>query len=89
MDLVIDTEGNIYFLEVNQAGQFLFIEEVLPGIPLLHAMTAFLSSGRVDYSMHCVKSRRFADYSVTEHHAQAIERQKKRTISEQFQAVEA
>ncbi len=58
VDLVVDRQGEIYFLEVNQAGAFLFVEESLPELPILRAMAAMLSAGRTDYSIDdCVDVR--------------------------------
>ena len=48
IDLVVDKRGDFHFLEVNQAGQFLFVEDMLPEYPILQRMTALLISGRVD-----------------------------------------
>jgi hypothetical protein len=55
IDLVVDKNGGFHFLEVNQAGQFLFVEEMQPGWPILQAMTAMLVSGRVDYALDSVE----------------------------------
>lgn len=51
IDLVVDRQGEVYFLEVNQAGQFLFVEDMVPDYPILRAMTAMLASGRTDYDI--------------------------------------
>jgi hypothetical protein len=48
-DLVVTPEGEYVFLEVNQAGQFLFVEE-MTGLPLLDAMCELLIQGRCDFS---------------------------------------
>ncbi|HET8553531.1 MAG TPA: hypothetical protein VFL78_01800 [Rhodanobacteraceae bacterium] len=66
IDLVVDREGNIFFLEVNQAGQFLFIEERLPEIHLLRAITAMLIEGRCDYSLNACRMLHFSDYEDSE-----------------------
>ena len=55
IDLVIDKDGGFHFLEVNQAGQFLFVEEMLPAWPILQAMTAMLVSGRTDYVLDSIE----------------------------------
>lgn len=45
IDLCIDIEnGDVIFLEVNEAGQFLFQEEIVPEFPILDAFTHFLLS---------------------------------------------
>lgn len=51
IDLVQDAAGQLYFLEVNQQGQFLFIEKMLPELPLLQAMSCLLAEGNVAYSL--------------------------------------
>ncbi|MEO5625540.1 MAG: hypothetical protein ABIQ70_05990 [Dokdonella sp.] len=51
IDLVADAEGKLHFLEVNQTGQYLFVEELVPELPLLRAMCAMLAEGRTDYSL--------------------------------------
>jgi glutathione synthase/RimK-type ligase-like ATP-grasp enzyme len=47
-DFVVTPNGKYVFLEVNQAGQFLFIEEAT-GMPLLDAFAEFLLAGRADF----------------------------------------
>ena len=66
LDLAVDHLGNVYFLEVNQAGQFLFMEEALPELPLTRAMAAMLSSGRIDYGLGDCIEVKLADYLETE-----------------------
>ncbi len=66
IDLVVDHAGDAFFLEVNQAGQFLFVEERLPELPLLRAMAAMLLSGRSDYALHDSVEVGFADYLRSE-----------------------
>jgi glutathione synthase/RimK-type ligase-like ATP-grasp enzyme len=51
IDLVVDARGQLYFLEVNQQGQFLFIEKMLPGFPLLQAVSSMLATGEAKYSL--------------------------------------
>ncbi|NII11793.1 hypothetical protein [Oleiagrimonas sp. C23AA] len=62
VDLVVDRSGRIYFLEVNQAGQFLFIEDRLKRVPLLRSMAALLISGRVDYELDVCRNLSLSDY---------------------------
>ncbi|MBN1209753.1 MAG: hypothetical protein JXB05_33195 [Myxococcaceae bacterium] len=62
VDLVVDSDGDLHFLEVNQGGQFLFAEELVESLPLLKAMCALLAQGRVDYSLDApleISMRRF------------------------------
>jgi hypothetical protein len=51
IDLALDRDGDLHFLEVNQTGQYLFVEEWLPQLPLLRSMCAMLAQGRTDYSL--------------------------------------
>jgi glutathione synthase/RimK-type ligase-like ATP-grasp enzyme len=62
IDLVVDHDGNMFFLEVNQQGQFLFVEQSLPGVPLLRAMTSLLMSGRSDYAIDASAELHFSEY---------------------------
>jgi hypothetical protein len=47
-DFIVTPEGEHVFLEVNEMGQFLFIERYC-GLPLLDAFSEFLFQGRVDF----------------------------------------
>lgn len=44
IDLVVDLSGRVWFLEVNQMGQFLWLEERCSSIPLLDTFVQFLLS---------------------------------------------
>jgi glutathione synthase/RimK-type ligase-like ATP-grasp enzyme len=68
IDLAIDANGEAHFLEVNQAGQFLFVEDLLPSLPLLRAMSAMLAEGRPDYSLATIAQVSYADYCASEEH---------------------
>ncbi len=68
IDVVIDTGGEAQFLEVNQAGQFLFIEEMVESLPLLRAMSALLASGRTDYSLDTSPDVTYRAYTASEPH---------------------
>lgn len=72
VDFVSDHEGHLYFLEVNQQGQFLFIEERAPEIPLLRAMTSMMLEGRTDYSMEACKGLSFSDYLNSEEYSRLL-----------------
>ena len=41
-DFIVDECGAYHFLEVNQQGQFLWVEEECPGIPMLDAFVSFV-----------------------------------------------
>jgi glutathione synthase/RimK-type ligase-like ATP-grasp enzyme len=51
IDLVMDMAGQLHFLEVNQQGQFLFIEKMLPELRLLQAISAMLATGDARYPL--------------------------------------
>ena len=42
IDIVVDKDGTYQFLEVNQQGQFLWIEQLCPEVKLLDAFVRFL-----------------------------------------------
>lgn len=48
IDILVTPDGRHLFLEVNEMGQFLFVEN-LAGIPLLDAFAEFLVQGRPDF----------------------------------------
>lgn len=48
-DFIVSENGSYIFLEVNAAGQFLWIEDVLPEARLLSAMCGFLYSGNPNF----------------------------------------
>jgi glutathione synthase/RimK-type ligase-like ATP-grasp enzyme len=49
-DLVVTPEGDFYFLEVNEMGQFLWIEEINPDIRLLDPFCDFLIQATPDFT---------------------------------------
>lgn len=60
-DFVVTPDGRTVFLEVNQMGQFLFVEEEA-GLPLLDAFTEFLLQGKPDFDWSPERVEvRFAD----------------------------
>lgn len=54
IDLVVDEDDHLHFLEINQAGQFLFVEHALPELPLLRAIAAMLAQARADYALEAM-----------------------------------
>lgn len=48
-DFCVDRLGNHVFLEVNDAGQFLWMSNVLPDLPIVDAFTDFLCAGERQY----------------------------------------
>ncbi|NYE30275.1 hypothetical protein HDE78_003244 [Rhodanobacter sp. K2T2] len=51
LDFVVDADGAYQFLEVNQAGQFLFLEDMIPDIGVMRMVASFLAAGKRDYSV--------------------------------------
>jgi len=49
LDVAVRPDGEYVFIEANEAGQFLFLEEQCPTIPVLDAFCQFLASGDVDF----------------------------------------
>lgn len=49
LDFIVTPESEYVFLEVNQMGQFLWLEELLPQVQLLDAFCAMLGQGRPDF----------------------------------------
>lgn len=62
-DLIVTPGGDYCFIEVNQAGQFLWQEEHLPDLPLLDAMCRFLASSDAAFRYVApVAALRFEDF---------------------------
>lgn len=81
IDLVRDRRGEYHFLEVNQVGQFLFIERWIDSLPLLQAMSAMFVECRSDYSLESCPAVSYREYLASEDHevwrkevSEAIER---------------
>ncbi len=71
IDLVVDASGDAHFLEINQAGQFLFLEPDLPELPLLRAFSAMLLQARSDYDLDAVPAHvSTASYMDSDAHTQ-------------------
>lgn len=49
-DFIVTPDNEYYFLEINEQGQFLWVEEVNPDIKMLDAFTDFLVSGSSDFT---------------------------------------
>lgn len=86
VDIVVDHDGNEHFLEVNQAGQFVFVEEKLPSVPLLHAMTAMLAKGSSDYSLNDASAVSFNDFIETEAYEKVMESLRKEPLRVSIEA---
>ena len=48
-DFIVTPEGDYIFLEINEMGAFLWIEQHLPDLGLLDAFCEFLIQGRTDF----------------------------------------
>jgi hypothetical protein len=48
-DFAVDEEGQWIFFEVNEAGQFLWLEDNLPDLPLLEITSQFLAAPSADF----------------------------------------
>ena len=59
LDFVIGVDGKYYFLEVNEAGQFLFLERRCPELKILSSMTSMLIKGKLD---SCEDTRALISY---------------------------
>ncbi|SEM58286.1 hypothetical protein SAMN05428989_4111 [Pseudoxanthomonas sp. GM95] len=51
MDLIVTPDNQLYFLEVNPGGQFLFVEDALPQYELLRSFASMLAAGRSSYDL--------------------------------------
>ena len=50
IDLIVTPQGEYVFLEVNEMGQFLWVEQREPACPLLRAFATMLIEGRLNRS---------------------------------------
>jgi glutathione synthase/RimK-type ligase-like ATP-grasp enzyme len=69
LDFVIDSNGVHHFLEINQAGQFLFLEDLLPDIGILRMMASFLAAGVCEYPIIDDASLTMAEFRSSETYA--------------------
>lgn len=51
MDLIVTPDDELYFLEVNPGGQFLFVEDALPEYDLLRSFVSMLAAGCTSYDL--------------------------------------
>ncbi|HEX8644283.1 MAG TPA: hypothetical protein VF702_10270 [Allosphingosinicella sp.] len=67
-DFIVTPGGELFFLEVNPMGQFLWQEERCPDLPLLDAFCGFLASGDAGFAWRPSASPlRWADYVASMH----------------------
>jgi len=72
-DLIVDTEGRWVFLEINEAGNWLWIEGLNSEIPLLDCFARFLISCNPEFDYGSVNAGRLklADFTAFGHHIRA------------------
>ena len=68
LDFVVGVDGEPYFLEINPAGQFLFVEDFIPEFRLLEAFSAMLMAGSFDYRMDAFPDISLARFEQTDDH---------------------
>ncbi|GFZ96626.1 hypothetical protein GCM10011408_16290 [Dyella caseinilytica] len=74
LDFVVDADGAYQFLEINQAGQFLFLEDMIPDIGVMRMMASFLAAGARDYSVVEDASLTMAEFRASEAYAAMADR---------------
>lgn len=62
IDLIVDVTGNVYFLEINESGQFLWKEDACPDLPMLSAFCSFLLSKGKSISLPQTCGLKLADF---------------------------
>jgi len=73
-DLIVTPTGDTVFLEVNEAGSFLWLEEQNPEFRLLDIFCEFLLQGRVDFKRtESLSSVRFHDVEADALHRMKVE----------------
>jgi glutathione synthase/RimK-type ligase-like ATP-grasp enzyme len=60
-DFIVTPDGDYYFLEMNEAGQFLWIEQLNPDIPMLDIFTNFLTTKQHNFQYKMSESRLYLD----------------------------
>ena len=69
IDIVQDLEGRYIFLEINPQGQFLWLEDINPNLPMLDAFSDFLMDGSQDFEWRgpsLSRDRSMASYRQSE-----------------------
>lgn len=74
-DLVVTPEGDYIFLEVNEMGAFLWLEEELPELHLVDSFCEFLCQGREDFQVNSKRPR----VTLAEVHDDAVRRMESST----------
>ena len=65
-DFIVTPDGEYYFLEINEQGQFLWLEDMNPEIKMLDAFTEFLIAGSSDFTWN----KRSASTSIRDYYSQ-------------------
>jgi hypothetical protein len=73
IDFIVTPAGEYVFLEVNQMGQFLWVEQANPEFPLLQAFAEFLVSGDPEFRFRSEPDPRFAFASVHPHALELVQ----------------
>ena len=63
-DLAVDTAGNRIFFEINEQGQFLWLEEVNPDIRMLDRLVSFMEAPSDDFRWDGRERFAFADWEA-------------------------
>jgi glutathione synthase/RimK-type ligase-like ATP-grasp enzyme len=65
-DIARTRQGDYVFLEVNEAGQFLFLEDQSPQLPMLDALCQFLASGDPQFRFEAPTGLSLVDFEKSE-----------------------
>jgi glutathione synthase/RimK-type ligase-like ATP-grasp enzyme len=65
-DIARTRQGDYVFLEANEAGQFLFLEDQSPGLPMLDAFCQFLESGDPEFRFDAPSGLALADFEKSD-----------------------
>jgi hypothetical protein len=74
LDFVVDADGAYQFLEINQAGQFLFLEDMIPDIGVMRMVASFLAAGTRDYTVDEDTTLTMAAFRASEAYADLARR---------------
>ena len=73
IDVIRQPDGHWTFLEVNEMGAFLWVEEYVPGLPLLAAFSEFLLDGSPEFHWSGdAGALTMAEYTTTENYKNAL-----------------
>lgn len=64
-DILVDEDGNQTFLEANECGQFLYLEEKVPEVTILDAFCQYLASGSTQFEYQRSSGITLARYLAT------------------------